>query len=225
MLKKNEQFFAVFTKGCSGGAKAMDRLKRNQMVYIPKSNPVVLYKKLNSDMTSPYQLFKYTVGKVYSVKEFDENVDKQCVKDRIYSIPKDQLSKWHGIRFFEVRVWGKCILEKNNKVGSEYLKIIKELKPKEFIEYMAPSQAYCYCDLIKDTKEIRNLITDSYLAYLYCKNIKDRKEVRDKIIDSEWAYLYYIYIKNRKEIRDRIIDPKLIQGIRDKENAKNKKSK
>lgn len=214
----------------------MDRLKPNQIIYIPESDPVILYKKLSSNMKSPYQLFKYIIRKIYFVKKFNEDIYKQCVKNRIYSVPKDQLTKWLGIRFFEVHVWGKCILESGNKVGSEYLKIIRELEPEEFIKYMNSNEAYLYCRLvkdikeirnkinnsfaayayckyIKDRKEIRNKINDSYYAYCYCKDVKDRKDMRNKIVVSYWAYYYCINVKNRKEIKDRIVDSKLIETI------------
>ena len=184
----------------------MNRLKHNQIVYIPKNNPIILYKKLGADMQSPYQFFKYVIGKIYSVEKFNENIHRECVKGRIYSIPKNQLIKWYGIRFFEVCVWGKCILESQNKVGSEHLKIIRELELKEFVEYMSSMQAYLYCKKIKDVKEIRDKIIDSADAYLYCKNVKDRKEIRDRINKSFTAYLYCYLVKDIKEIRDRIVD-------------------
>ena len=42
---------------------------------------------------------------------------------------------------------------------------------------------YCYCVYIKDTKEMRDRITDSEEAYYYCKNVKDTKEMADRITD------------------------------------------
>ena len=59
---------------------------------------------------------------------------------------------------------------------------------------------------IKDTKSMRDKITDSYSAYLYCRYIKDRKDMRDKITDSFDAYHYCQYVKDRKEIRDKITE-------------------
>lgn len=226
----------------------MNRLRPKKIVNISEDSPVILYKKLCPDMKSPYQQFQYIIGKTYFVKKFNEDIHKGCTKDRLYSIPKNEFIKWAGIRYFKVHVWGKCILEKDDKVGSEYLKIVEELKPKEFVKYMSSGQAYHYCFLIKDIKivrdeinqsyyaflyckyikdrkEVREKINDSYYAYMYCKQIKDRKGVRDKIIISYWAYLYCIDIRNRKEIRDRIINLKFIQWLRNKKNVKNKKDK
>ena len=48
---------------------------------------------------------------------------------------------------------------------------------------MTSYEAYVYCRDVKDTKEIRRLITYSYHAYLYCKHFKDRKSMRKLITD------------------------------------------
>ena len=40
-------------------------------------------------------------------------------------------------------------------------------------------------------------------AYYYCRDIKDIKEIRDRITNSYWAYWYCIHVKDRKEVRDR----------------------
>lgn len=178
--------------------RTMNRLKCNQVVCIPKSDPIILYKKLGFDMHSPYQFFKYVIGKTYFVKEFNENVHRSCTKNRIYSIPKSELAKWAGSRYFKVHVWGKCILEKKNKVGSEYLKIIEELKPKEFVKYMSSIGAYLYCEIVKDIKTVRDRINGPFEAYLYCKNVKDRKKIRDLIKDSYYAYSYCKMLKIEK---------------------------
>ena len=48
---------------------------------------------------------------------------------------------------------------------------------------MTSYEAYTYCKDVKDTKEIRRLITESHHAYLYCENVKDRKSMRQLITD------------------------------------------
>lgn len=204
----------------------MNRLKLSKIVDIPKSDPVILYKKLRQDMKSPFQLFKYMIRRIYFVKKFDEDIHKCCTKGRIYSVSERGLKFLPGDRYFKVHIWGKCILETINNIGSEYLKIVEELKPKKFAKYMSSVQAYFYCLQTKDIKEIRDRINDSHYAFHYCKNIKDRKNVRDKIFNSKnknvnsgWAYLYCMNIRNRKEIRNRIIDLKLIQCLRNKERC------
>ena len=50
---------------------------------------------------------------------------------------------------------------------------------------------------IKDTKSMRDKITDSYSAYRYCQYVKDRKEMRNKITDSDSAYLYCRYTSKK----------------------------
>jgi len=184
----------------------MKRLKIQEIVEIPKDNPIITFKKLDYNMVSPYQMFKYELNKENHVINFNSCVRISCTNNRIYSIPKSQLSKWAGIRVFECRIWGKCILEDNDKIGSEFLKLDRELNPKEFLEYIDSQWAYWYCKDVKDIKEVRNRINDSNCAYWYCRDIKDRKEIRDKITDSEWSYWYCINVKDRKEVRDRITD-------------------
>ena len=48
---------------------------------------------------------------------------------------------------------------------------------------MTSYDAYTYCRDVKDTKEIRQLITDSNDAYFYCIDVKDRKSMRKFIAD------------------------------------------
>ena len=158
----------------------MERLKLQEIVEIPKDNPIITFKKLDYNMVSPYQMFKYELNKENHVNKFNSCVRISCTNNRIYSIPKSQLSKWAGIRVFECRIWGKCILEDNDKIGSEFIQLKRELNPKEFLKYMDSEWAYLYCRFVKDRKEIRDRITDSYWAYWYCRFVKDRKEVRDR---------------------------------------------
>jgi len=187
----------------------MKRLKLQKIVEIPKDNPIITFKKLNYNMVSPYQMFKYELNKENHVNKFNSDIHSFCTNNRIYSIPKSQLNKWNGIRVFECRIWGKCILEENNKIGSEFLKLDRELKLKEFVEYMDSSWAYEYCIDFKDIKEVRDKITNSRWAYYYCRSVKDIKEVRDRINDSKYAYWYCKYINDRKEVRDRITDSEI----------------
>jgi hypothetical protein len=46
---------------------------------------------------------------------------------------------------------------------------------------MNSEEAYLYCRYVKDRKEIRDRITDSYDAYLYCRDVEDRPEIRKLI--------------------------------------------
>jgi hypothetical protein len=50
-------------------------------------------------------------------------------------------------------------------------------------ENMTSYEAYKYCRDVKDTKEIRQLITDSKYAYRYCRYVRDRKSIRKFITD------------------------------------------
>jgi len=204
----------------------MERLKLHEIVEIPKDNPIITFKKLEHNMLSPYQCFKYEIKKEYHVSKFNSKIILSCTDDRIYSIPKNQLDKWGGIRVFECRIWGKCILEKNNKIGSEFLKLYRELKIKEFVEYIDSRWAYYYCRSVKDIKEVRDKITDSRWAYYYCRNIKDIKEVRDKITGSEWPFYYCKNVKDRKEVRDKITDSRwayyYCRDIKDRKEIRDK---
>lgn len=59
--------------------------------------------------------------------------------------------------------------------------------------------AYEQC-LNNDIEEIRNLITDPYIAYLYCTNVKDRPEVRKYIKD---PFALWELSKNKTKKRSR----------------------
>ena len=67
--------------------------------------------------------------------------------------------------------------------------------------------ACLYCRYVKDIKEMRNRITDSYYAYWYCLHVKDIKEMRDKITNSYAALWYCVEVKDRKEVREKITNP------------------
>ena len=150
----------------------MNRLKYMEIVEIPKSKPIIIYKKLDENMKSPYHEFQYEMGKTYKVK-FNNSLYAECCTERLYSIPLEQINKWDGIRLFKVAVWGKCILE-NHKIGSEYLKILNE---EDVSKYKISSKWACeYCLNYKNKKEVRNKISCSDLAYFYYRDIEKIKK-------------------------------------------------
>ena len=61
--------------------------------------------------------------------------------------------------------------------------------------------AYRQCLNGNDTPEMRNLITNEYVACLYCIDVKDIKEMWYKIKDPSWAEVYCKHVKNRQEVR------------------------
>ena len=204
----------------------MKRLKLQEIVEISKDKPITTFKKLDFNMISPYQGFEYQINKEYKVDKFNMYINKSCTNNRIYSILKDQLSKWDGLRVFECKIWGKCILEDNDKIGSEYIQISRELDLKEFLEYMDSDWAFWYCKDVKDIEKVRDKITDSGCAYDYCRLIKDRKKIRDKITDSQYSYYYCLNVKDRKEIRDRINDSRYLylycKDIKDRKEVRDR---
>ena len=112
------------------------KLKLNKIVNVPKDNPITTYKKLNKDMISPYIEFKYELNKIYKEDNFDTNIENDCTT-RIYSLSSlKEINDWGGILIFECKIWGKCVLENDRKVGSEYIEITRKLEPKEFVKVM-----------------------------------------------------------------------------------------
>jgi len=79
---------------------------------------------------------------------------------------------------------------------------------KRFPEYYASKSlwAYQYCKNIKDSPEMRKLITNSWYAYYYCRHVKDRPEVRKHITHPIQALWYCKEIQDRSEVAKHITD-------------------
>jgi hypothetical protein len=159
------------------------------------------YKAFDKDLK--YRNFQYKVGKSY---HYDGEIISCKAGFHACEDMNDCFST-HSIssRIFEVKLFG-TIKEELAKHCASDIKIIRELSEPEIISKLNSRWACCYCLKIKDSKDVRDRITDSYWAYFYCFNIKDRKEIRDRITESKWAYWYCHVVEDRKEVRDRITE-------------------
>lgn len=171
------------------------KLTLNTLINIPKSEPLLTYKKLDHDLRSPIYRFKYQINKVYVNKDFDDNPHHTETK-RFYSLLPNALSKVSypfGIRWWEVEIWGKCVVESKHMIGSEYIHLKRELSLKEMTPFMSSRDAYSICYDLKDTEEIRERIVDEEVRYNYLIHIKDRIEEAAKFSEGPWKERYLEY--------------------------------
>jgi hypothetical protein len=95
----------------------------------------ILYKVLNTDLTSPYQGFRFEIGKEYHCNDFDNNKNNEC-STGFYAVDFDGLS--YAFRqdktVFECEVWGKSVEINEFKRRYEYIKILRKLNKKEVMD-------------------------------------------------------------------------------------------
>ena len=162
------------------------KLTTEKLYTFSAKEPLTTYKKLYSNMRSPVYNFAYTTGRIFHNKDFNVN-PKETQTSRFYSIlPKFlQYHEYLGdIRFFQCEVWGKVILEKYGCIGSEFIKIVKELPLKEILSYMTSGEAYSYCSHVSDLAAVREKITEDKWILNYCNLIKDDPKLAKKMKDT-----------------------------------------
>lgn len=167
------------------------KLPIGTLIEIPKKEPLMTYKKLDFNLNSPIYRFKYAINKIYVNKDFDDNPLHKETK-RFYSILPSALSKIDynfGLRFFEVEIWGKCVVENKMFIGSEYIHLKREMPLKEMLPFLTSKEAYSYCYDFKDTEEIREKIVEEKWIYNYLTLIKNREEMT-KLLGEVWKERY-----------------------------------
>lgn len=176
------------------------KLTIETLIDIPKSEPLLTYKKLTHDLKSPIHHFKYQLNKIYVNKDFDENpLHKQTT--RFYSILPNALEDVYfpfGIRWWECEIWGKCVVENQYVVGSEYIHLKRELSIKEMIPNMSSRDAYAICFDLRDSEEIRERIVDDEIRLNYLFYIKDRLEMAD-MLQGVWKERYQQFRERKDE--------------------------
>jgi hypothetical protein len=168
----------------------------------------ILYKVLEKSLKSPFQGFKYEIGKKYHCEDFDEDITMDCsngfyatdIEGLLYSLNKNKDN-----RVFECECWGKEVKYDQFKWRHEYIKIIREvsieeikqkaLKLEEDLGYKLSEALFPINPLleIRETKVDSNIIQllkewDSVLASVWA-SVGDSvwASVGDSVWDSVWA--------------------------------------
>ena len=91
-------------------------------------------KVLNKDMTSPFQGFKYEIGKEYVCEDFDTDIKNDC-SNGFYATDIEGLPySWNiNRKVFEVKVSGKSVIIDPYKQRFEKQTVIREINKKELI--------------------------------------------------------------------------------------------
>jgi len=136
--------------------------------------------------------------KKYTKKPIYKGNDYICLYKSLHQVSLDYFKQY----IFKVRIIGDY--EKNRFCYyAKQFKVIKEIKPEE----VKDSQwCFHYCKSIKDTKKVRDNITNSCWAMNYCSEIKDREAMWRRIKDSTAAFFYCQWVKNRRIVRKYIED-------------------
>lgn len=177
------------------------KLITEKLYTIPVKSPLITYKKLYKNLRSPIYNFAYSTGRIFHNKNFDANPNESHTS-RFYSIlPK--FLKYHeylgDIRFFQCEIWGKVVLEKHGSIGSEFIKIVKELPLKETLPYMTSGEAYSYCSHVSDLAIVREKITEDRWILNYCNLIKDDPKLAKKMKDPGFIKWYHTDKVNRRK--------------------------
>ena len=147
------------------------------------------YKVLNADKTSPFQNFKYRLGKEYHVPEIDMCKDNDCsyglYATDLEGILYSNLSG--GKQVYECEVRGKEVVIDQFKQRFEYLKLIRKIPLKELEPMLKKESKKLGYDLY------RALIPVNPLAFKPNKptkkdieNLKKWDSVRDSVWGSVW---------------------------------------
>lgn len=180
------------------------KLVLGKLLTIPAKTPIITYKKLQKSLRSPIYNFSYTLGRPYQNKRFDDN-ETATSTSRFYSFIL-KYAKEHeylgDIRVFQCEVWGKVILELNGQIGSEFIKIVKELPLKEHIPLMTSGEAYAYCSHVSDLASVRERIIEDKWILNYCNIIHDDPVLAKKIKDPKYLGWYNTDKKNRKKNKE-----------------------
>jgi len=201
----------------------------------------IYYKVLTSDLKSPNNTkFDWSdwESKTFSV----EGTLEMCSNGiHLYKSLNNLSIGNFGSRVFEAQVIGEEILEGDDKICVQEVKLIKEIdislvEDNEWIYYYCrdvqdrkelwskltdEKYIYRYCIYVKDRKELWSKLTNEYWIYSYCRDIKDREELWSKLTDNEWIYYYCLFVQDREELWSKLTNEQWIfyycKDIQDRE--------
>ena len=152
-----------------------------------------LFKVLMGDMTSPFQAFKFTVGKKYACDDFDPNPENECSRG-FYATGIEGLTYSYrpGRRIFEVAVGGKNVnADPIYKRRWEYMELVREVFRDEITALAKLHEPRCGYLLSEAIFPVNPLtlpppkITDDVIA-LANNWVSVLDSVRDSVLDSVW---------------------------------------
>ena len=145
-------------------------------------------KVLNKDLTSPFQSFKYEIGKKYVCNDFDDNPKKDCSRG-FYATDIEGLPySWNiNKRAFEVEVGGKSVIINQYKQRFEQQTLIREVGKDELINLAKAKErelGYILSEVLFPINplKIKTEITDKEIELL-----RKWDSVRASVGDSVWA--------------------------------------
>ena len=117
-----------------------------------------LYKVLNKDLTSPFQNFKFKVGKQYVCKDFDDDKNMDCSRG-FYAVDIDGLPYSFNVNrvVYECEVGGKSVEIDQFKRRYEKFKLVKEISHFEIkkLDYdLIGNELKEYSEMMTDIEEI-----------------------------------------------------------------------
>lgn len=164
------------------------------LIDIPVKNPLSTYKKLHASLKSPVYNYQYKLGHIHHVKDFDTDVTHVATK-RFYSFLLKYVKEHEYLgdyKIFQCDVWGKVILEPTGQLGSEFIKITRELSLKEALPLMTSGEAYAYCTHVADIASVRDRIIEDKWILNYCNVVRDDPTLAKRIKDPQYKLWYNI---------------------------------
>ena len=154
-----------------------------------------LYKVLNPDLESPYQNFKFEIGKKYHCEDFDES-EQECSRG-FYATDIDGLPYAYNIhrKVFECEVSGKFKEFGIYKRRYENMKLIREVNKKKLVKLAKPRDlilGYKLSEVINPINPLliqRGDITDKELELLKQWG-SVLGSVWDSVLDSVWGSVW-----------------------------------
>jgi hypothetical protein len=150
----------------------------------------ILYKVLNADLTSPYQGFRFELGKEYHCDDFDSNKDNECSRG-FYTVNFDGLSSAfrQDKKVFACEVWGKSVEINEFKRRYEYIKILRKLTKKEIMDGLKNGSEFAGCDLLHISFPVNPLKKEKSITEKEIELLKKWASVWDSVKASVWASL------------------------------------
>ena len=181
------------------------------------------FKKLNSDLTSPYQGFQWELGKKVVIDNFDTS--SFCCSTRLYYLKLDQLLFCPAKPIFEVEIGGQ-IKEFEDKNGCSEMTVLREVTKEEILKLIReahldqklrykysealypinplscpPPKINNVIELLKSWASVRASVSASVRASV-SDSVSD--SVRDSVRASIYAYISSLFphIKEWKYFKD-----------------------
>ena len=159
-----------------------------------------LYKVLGKGLISPYQNFKFVLGKKYTCRDFDENKNNDCSRG-FYAVDVDGLPyAFHqGASIYLVDVSGKRVEIDQYKRRFEHMKIIRKCSKSEIITAAIKKENYIGYKLSEFLYPLNPLTgKPKKVTKADIKNLADWASVGVSVWDSVGAYMSSLFPNIKK---------------------------